>query len=114
MKYGIKHTAGVIEAISQFQDDVVPGAFTEITEAKYIAFVAKMKSNPFQTYDTGTDDLVQDIPALSAAQVAKQKNDLRDQLRALSIELDLQTRMGESTTATQASFDAKKAAYEAL
>lgn len=39
---------------------------------------------------------------------------LRLQLKQLSIELDLQERLAEDTTATQAEFDAIKAAYEAL
>lgn len=40
--------------------------------------------------------------------------ELRLQLKQLSIELDLQARLAEDTTATQAEFDALKLAYEAL
>lgn len=40
------------------------------------------------------------------------KGDQRDQLRALSIELDLMKRLGENQTSTQANFDALKLLYQ--
>ncbi|MBU2923072.1 hypothetical protein KO504_17110 [Winogradskyella psychrotolerans] len=43
-----------------------------------------------------------------------ESDSLRLQLKQLSIELDLQNRMGEDTTATQADFDALKLQYESL
>lgn len=43
-----------------------------------------------------------------------QADAMRLQLKQLSIELDLQERLTEDTTATQAEFDTLKALYEAL
>ncbi len=43
-----------------------------------------------------------------------QAEELRLQLKQLSIELDLQTKLGEYTTDTQAEFNALKAQYEGL
>ena len=114
MKYGIKHTTGVIDAISTFPNDVVPGDFTEITEAKYNEFLLDLELNPYCTYDTGTNKLVKDSTKYNDLIRSNSKEDLRLQLKDLSIEIDLQERMGEDTTATQADFDAKKTQYDAL
>lgn len=113
-KYGIKHTSGVVSAITIFNDNIVAAGFLEITKAKYDEFIADFKSNPFITYDVSKNELSKDAIALADAQDELQRREIRLQLLELSNELDLQVRMSESTTATQAEFDALKTTYEGL
>lgn len=114
MKYGIKHNAGVIEAISQFRDNIVPVGFVELTKALYEGFLDKMAVNPFYTFDEPNMNIVQNISALAAAQNADLKAKKRSELLTISNELALQSRMGEDTTATQTAFNDLKAEYNAL
>jgi hypothetical protein len=114
MKYGINHNNGVIIAISKFANDIIPEKFIEITQAKYVEFLNDLDINPLSTYDANSNTLVQDSAAYAALVRSNSKALLRDELRALSIELDLQTNMGEDTTANQSSFDAKKTQFNAF
>ncbi len=113
-KYGIKHSSGTIIAISEFVNDTVPVGFTEITKAKYDDFTAKFNNNPFSTYDDVNNALIQDSSKLANFNTFYTKTELRETLMKLSNELDLQARMSEDTTATQAEFNTVKAQYDAL
>lgn len=112
MKYGIKHTNGQIEAISRFANNVIPVGFIEITESKYDGFLDQISVNPYVVYDIQKNTLIADEAALADAQAAGDLSVLRSSLRRLSIELDLQTRLGEDTTATQAEFNTLMAEYQ--
>lgn len=114
MKYGIKHNAGQIEAISRFANDIIPVGFIEITYLKYDEFLRALDSNPFATYDDKNNSLILDNQALVDFNANSAKQQVRNKLLILSNELDLQVRMSEDTTDTQAKFNALKAQYEGM
>lgn len=114
MKYGIKHTAGAIEAISKFPTDVVAAGFTEITEAKYNEFIADFNSNPFCTYNDSINKIEKDAVTLSSEEALLTAKEMRLELLKMSNELDLKVRLGESTTTLQAEFDTLKTTYQSL
>ena len=114
MKYGIKHDSGVIQAISKFPDDVLASGFIDLKKEVYDSFISQLAGNPFATYDVHNNALVLDAGALATATAADAKAKVRSRLKLMSIELDLMTRLGESTTDLQADFDALKVTYDGL
>lgn len=114
MKYGIKHDNGAIECVTRFANDVVTAGFVEITKAKYDEFVTAIEANPFATYDDTKNEIGGGAAELAEAQDTIEAKAYRLRLRQLSIELDLMTRLGETTTALQTEFDTLKATYLAL
>lgn len=114
MKFGIKHDNGQIEALSRFPNDEVPAEFTEITKADYERFVPIIQTNAYVHYNEKDNSISTNGGYENDLQDFMEKKALREKLRELSIELDLQTRLAEDTTATQNEFDQLKAQYIAM
>ncbi|MGB1307547.1 MAG: hypothetical protein ACPG6B_01455 [Oceanihabitans sp.] len=112
-KYGIKHTAGAVKALTIFKNNIIAPGFTEITQADYILFVNQIQANPFFMYDDTKNELASDAQELASVTALITKELLRDELLKLSNSLELEQRLGEDSTSTQAAFDAKKLEYEA-
>lgn len=110
MTYGIHHDNGVIKAISRFEE-LVPSSFVEITKSDYEKFLAIILVNNFVTYNAADNEL--EIDQAQQAQLIDdfEKNDIKGQLRQLSIEIDLLERMSKSTSVKQAEFDALLVEY---
>jgi len=115
MKYGIKHIGGIIEAISRFDiedEEKIPDDFTEITEGYYEEFIGITGEYSQVTYNEETGQLAVDADAEYGDNEAKELLKKRDELRRLSIELDLMARLGEVTEEAQIEFDELKRIYQ--
>jgi len=115
MKYGIKHIGGQIEAISRFdieESEKIPDDFTEITEESYLSMIEKISTHANVFYSEEKQDLVVDADAEYSDNEAKELLKKRDELRRLSIELDLMARLGEATEEAQIEFDELKRIYQ--
>lgn len=110
MKYGIKHNNGTIQALTRFTDEVLAG-FIELTKAKYEEFVEILSSNVFVSYDETKNEMVVDQAQEAELINELQKNELKERLRSLSIEIDLLERMGEPTADVQTIFNNLLAEY---
>ena len=109
--YGIKtdHDTFVLD-IGYFNNSDVPKDYLEISEYQYFQFIDIVK--PYSKFDgtTLTIDPQDEIDYLQGVNIAK----LRDQLKDLSIEIDLAGRMNEDATTLQTEFDNLKTQYTNL
>lgn len=105
MIYGIKHDNGKIAAITRFRG-ALPAGFDLITKAQYDSFIGIVSNNTFVSYNAAKESIDVDEAAESNLINSQQKENIKGNLRALSIEIDLLARMGESTVAKQTEFDA--------
>lgn len=110
--YGIKHTNGVIEAMSRFENvEAVPEGFVAITQEDYDRFLPILKANVFITYDVETNEIIINDAAQSQFYDAQRQLEIRHRLHVLSGELDLMVRLQEETGEKQAEFDALAVEY---
>ena len=114
IKYGIRHVDGKIIAITEFLEGKVLEGFVEITKADYERFLTALRANPYSTYNAETNELIPDSGKLIQAQIAKERDKLRKNMRELSVEIELMVKLTEDTTDRQSEFDALKVQYDSL
>jgi hypothetical protein len=113
-RYGIRHNAGAIVAISEFLDGVVPEEFTEIDESHYENFLLILDQHPYATYNSETNNLEFDTGQELEADRQRNIGLLREKLRSVSAELDLAVRMQEEPGELQGQFDQLRIEYNDL
>jgi len=110
MKYGIKHTNGKVNALTQFEGEI-PEEFIEISKEKYDQFLAILESKTYVSYDDKNNTMNIDESAEAQLQADVSKLNIRERLKQMSVELDLKNRLQENVTALQADFDALAVQY---
>lgn len=113
-KHGIKHNAGIINAISVFPDGVLEEGFVEITQEDYDNFLAVLSAHPLSYYNSELNVLEYSAAAETEANRLKSLRIVREKLLKVSNEIGLSGRLLEETTEMQSQFDQLKVDYDAL
>lgn len=113
MNYGVKtRTGDKVEGLIRTANEL-PTGYVTITEAEYNQGQSEFNKHPALIFDFGDRIFIQDSNESTQIDEVVIKQQQRAALRAMSIELDLKVRLGESTTQLQSEFDALKLTYQA-
>lgn len=113
-KYGIRHEAGKIIAVTEFPLGLIQEGFREIEKEKYNEFLNALKANPYSTYNQETNTIEGDYGQLQEAELQKTLRRMRKRLHRLSTEMDLQVKMEEEIGENQSKFNQLRIEYESL
>jgi hypothetical protein len=115
MKYLLKSVDTKVKAIIALNDtQETPSGYITLTQPEYDLGLAAQKKDKLILWDSTARTFSTDQTTIDAALASGLKQIQLDELRALSSDIDLYTRLSESAkvSALQEDFDALKTAYQ--